>query len=119
MNTVKSKIHGFYGVTEDKVSIFASTTFAKSYIPAPSKYESRGLSMSAILKKKAKICLYQPKLDFTRTTNKIAKTREPACTSYKVVEALNKSAQLRRSIDQTIPKAKNINYMSKYSFYCF
>ena len=55
----KRKIPGFYGSSTSKVTIFESINFAKKEIPGPSKYESRGKSMSDILKGKAKAFLFK------------------------------------------------------------
>jgi len=41
----KPKILGFYGNSEDRCSIIASTMFEKKKLPAPNAYESRGKSM--------------------------------------------------------------------------
>ena len=44
------KIMGCYGNKELKITVTESTIFDKKDIPAPNKYESRGKSMSEILK---------------------------------------------------------------------
>ena len=70
--------------------------------------------MSELLKKKANLFLHRPnEADFSRTSSEIVKTNEPGPTSYKVVEALNKSAKMRASNDGSIPRAKIINFLSK------
>ena len=115
---IKPKIYGFYGNTESKVSIISSTMFEKKRIPGPSDYESRGKSMSQILKEKAKRFLYHAAPDYTRTTNKVKKSKEPGPGSYKVEESLERSASMRRVKPHIIPKAKNVNYISKSNFLC-
>ena len=100
----KPKIHGFYGNSESKVTIFESINFSKKHIPGPSKYESRGKSMSQILKDKARNYLYVDKSDGDGPLTKIKKTDAPAPTSYAVAEALDKSAFQKRSYQQVFDK---------------
>ena len=114
MDPYKPKIFGFYDSTNDKVTDIETTIFVKKDIPAPSKYESRGKGMSEILKEKAKAYLYHAAPDFTRTSG-VKKTKDPGPTTYKVTEALDKSAKTRRNYHHVIPKNKNVNFMSKSS----
>lgn len=109
----KPKIFGFYGSTNDKVTDIESTIFVKKAIPAPNKYDSRGKGMGDILKEKAKAYLYKPKPDPTRG-ERIKKSKEPGPGSYKVTEALEKSASTKRNYHHVIPKNKNVNFISKY-----
>lgn len=100
-------------MTTNKHSIFESQNFAKSYIPGPNKYESRGKSMADILKQKANNFLYKDAADFTATA-KIKKTDVPGPTSYKVVEAQDETAYIpRKTVRNAFAKAKNINYICK------
>ena len=110
---IKPKIYGFYGNTESKVSIITSNAFEKKRIPGPSDYESRGKSMSDILKDKAKKFLFHAAPDYTRTSGKTKKSKDPGPGSYEVESALERSASRKRTIPHIIPKAKNINFMSK------
>ena len=48
------RILGTYGNKELKITVTESVICEKKDIPAPNKYESRGKSMSEILKEKAK-----------------------------------------------------------------
>lgn len=113
---IKHKIYGHYGSTEPKCTITETTMFVKKSIPAPSLYESRGKSMSDIVKEKVKKCL-QPvtkespdRKDFGQ---RIKKNNVPGPACYNVTDALEKSAKLRSSIKNAFKKAKNVNYVSK------
>ena len=97
--------------------MITSTAFEKKKIPAPSDYESRGKSMSDILKEKAKRFLYHAAPDYTRTSGKTKKSKDPGPGSYQVEESLERSSSLKRTVPHIIPKAKNLNYLSKSSSY--
>ena len=88
---LKRKIYGYYDSTVEKVSDIECETFSRMSIPAPNKYESRGKSMSEILKLKAKAFMYQHENDYT-FQKKIKKDNKPGPTSYKVVPAIEFSA---------------------------
>ena len=77
------KVKGFYGNSETKYSILASTALEKKHIPGSNVYESRGKSMSDLLKEKAKRFnyVYKPD-DKEKFTVKWKKTNEPAVGSY-------------------------------------
>ena len=111
---LKQKIHGFYMPGEAKCSVIGTTAYEKKYVPGPNAYESRGKPMAEILKEKAKSYLYVHKPDYSKTSCKIKKTNDPAPTSYEPTKALEKSASMRDSIKNTIPKAKNANFLSKF-----
>ena len=55
---LKRKVQGFYGNSERKYSILASTAFEKNHIPGSNMYESRGKSMAELCKEKAKNFMY-------------------------------------------------------------
>lgn len=112
---LKPKIVGFYGNSESKCSVIGSTAYEKKFVPGPNAYESRGKSMSDLLKEKAKNYMYNPENDIKKSKmqNKFKKTNEPAPTSYKVAESMENCAKMRVSIKNTIPKAKNASYISK------
>jgi len=44
---------------------------------------------------------------------RVKKTNEPAPTTYEVPEAKDKTAEMRNSIKNTIPKSSNSNFLSK------
>ena len=108
------KVHGFYNPTEVKCSVVGSIAYEKKYIPGPTSYESRGQGMSEILKEKARNFLYHyrpgPK---PKSLIKIKKNNDPAPTTYEFGEAREKTSKMRNSIKNTVPKAKNANFLSK------
>ena len=63
-------------------------------------------------KERAKTNLYQPKLDFSRTSSHIKKSDQPGPPTYKAAKSKD-SQSLKRSIEFTVPKAKNINFIGK------
>lgn len=89
---LKPKIMGFYANTESKCSVIGSTAYEKKFVPGPNAYESRGKSMSEILKEKAKNFLYHPEVDFKKMklSSKFKKTNEPGPTSYEVTPAMER-----------------------------
>ena len=109
----KPKVHGFYANTESKCSMSSSIAFEKKFIPGPNAYESRGKSMSNILKDKAKAFLYAHKPDYSRTSCKIRKTNEPGPPDYEVGEAQDRTSQHRAPIRNSIPHDEKMKYMSK------
>jgi len=111
---LKDKVHGFYGPTEVKCSVVGSTAYEKKFVPGPNLYESRGKSMSEILKEKAKNYLYVYKADPSKkkVTIRVKKTNDPAPTSYNFMEAREKTSIMPCSSKLTIPKEKS-NFISK------
>ena len=119
LDKLKPKVKGFYSNTETKCSMSGSIAFEKKFIPGPNMYESRGKGMSVILKEKSKAFLYVHKPDYSKTSCKIRKTSAPAPTSYEVGEAVDKTAQQRDSIKNSIPHDEKQKYISKCSSYTF
>jgi len=107
------KVHGYYFNVESKCSIIGTTAYEKKFIPGPNLYESRGKSMAEILKDKAKSYLFHPEVKPPKTSVRVKKTNDPAPTTYEVAPAKDKTAQMRVSIKNSIPKAKNANFLSK------
>ena len=110
---LKQKIFGFYKGTESKCSVIGSNAYEKKFIPGPNAYESRGKSMSVLLKEKAQNYMYQYKPGKRSSGVRVKKTNEPAPTTYEVPEAKDKTAEMRNSIKNTIPKSSNSNFLSK------
>ncbi len=110
------KVYGYYFNVESKCSVIGTTAYEKKFIPGPNLYESRGRSMAEILKDKAKNYLFHPEIKLPKSNVKVKKTNDPAPTSYEVAPAMDKSAKLRVSIKNSIPKAKNATFISKYAF---
>ena len=76
-------------------------------------YNGRGKSMTEILTEKAKKFNYVAKPDDIRSNSAVKKNSKPGPGSYKVEESLDRSASSKRAYRHVIPKAKNINYISK------
>ena len=103
---IKPKILGFYGNSEDRISIIASTMYEKKKIPGPSAYESRGKSMHQLIKENNLKNNFVPKGDdYSRTSSKINKNSVPGPTTYKVEESLLKSAKMKQNPRQIFSKA--------------
>lgn len=66
MDPYKPKIFGFYSYSQERITSMQEHAEDKQSIPASSKYESRGKSMSDILKEKAAKYLQAQKSDGDR-----------------------------------------------------
>ena len=115
---LKQKVQGFYGNIEVKYSVLASTAYEKKYIPGPNVYESRGKSMSDLLKEKAKkfAYAYTPDPNEKHSVVKWKKVNGPAPTSYEWQESREKTSIMPNAIKNTIPKTKNSTFLSKSLF---
>ena len=90
MKANRPKICGFYDQKDVKASIFESLETSKKFVPAPSKYESRGKSMFQLVKEKtAKYKALDPFRIINPTekrVDKIKKSNDPGPDTYKVAE---------------------------------
>lgn len=111
---LKQKVQGFYGNIEVKYSVLASTAYEKKYIPGPNVYESRGKSMSDLLKEKAKkfAYAYTPDPNEKHSVVKWKKVNGPAPTSYEWQESREKTSIMPNAIKNTIPKTKNSTFLN-------